>query len=385
MKRKDTGLDAGAVTLLQLFKGEREYVSPLFQRQYVWGKKQISSLWSGVDEILEGSESERFLGALVLEVKSAGMAFKPDSAWIVDGQQRMTTLYLTLLVMAKIARDNGATTLAQGLFEQYLFNQGGQFKNRPKIQPTLIDFRQFNDTFAGIDEPKPKLLHNFGAATGALEEAARITERAILDRCFKDGAFDADYATRVITTLLEKLAFVQIILGAEHDAHQVFDSLNSEGIKLENRDLIRNLVFQKLSDNPELAQNIYQSKWIPLEESLGPRFDGYFFPFALVHKPSATKSTLLSTLKEKWKDFQAFEIIDDLSRFVPIYNALSSDDLTGPAPVTDSENVNRCIYLLNAMNCPTSVYPYVFRLIQAHKSQVISSRLLKFGDEPSRR
>ena len=165
MKRKDTGLDAGAVTLLQLFKGEREYVSPLFQRQYVWGKKQISSLWSGVDEILEGSESERFLGALVLEVKSAGMAFKPDSAWIVDGQQRMTTLYLTLLVMAKIARDNGATTLAQGLFEQYLFNQGGQFKNRPKIQPTLIDFRQFNDTFAGIDEPKPKLLHNFGAAS----------------------------------------------------------------------------------------------------------------------------------------------------------------------------------------------------------------------------
>lgn len=376
MKRRDTGLAAGAVSLLMLFKGELEYISPLFQRQYVWGKKEISDLWSGVDEILDGSESERFLGALVLEVKSAGASFRPDSSWIVDGQQRLTTLYLSLLTMAKVAQRHGASSLAHELFNQYLFNQSKEAKNRPKIQPTLIDFQQFNDLFSGIESPLPNLLPNFGESTGRLADAAKITERAINERCFSNGVFSEELATKVITTLLEKLAFVQIILGEEHDAHQVFDSLNSSGVKLENKDLIRNLVFQKLSDKPDVAQSTYQSKWIPLEQELGEKFDGYFFPFALVHKPAVTKSSLLSTLRDKWIDLEAFEIIDDLQIHVPTYNALIKDDLKSPALVVASGSINEKLYLLNQMKCPTSVYSYVFRLVQAFKAGVLSEDMV---------
>lgn len=371
MKRKDTGLDAGAVTLLQLFKGEREYVSPLFQRQYVWGKKEIEALLDGVDQILEKSESERFLGALVLEVKSAGMAFKPDSAWIVDGQQRLTTLYLALLEMAKVAQKNSANDLASLLFEQYIFNQGGQYKNRPKVQPTLIDFRQFNTLFAGIDKPKPVLYPDFGLPTGSLVTAAAVLNKGIRDRCFVNDIFSTERATELVSALLEKLAFVQIILGEEHDAHQVFDSLNSQGIRLENKDLIRNVVFQKLSDNPEGAQQIYQGKWIPLEESLGTRFDGYFFPFALVHKPSTTKSNLLHTLREKWKSLEAYEIIEDLKTHINTFNALSAEELAACHSLTGSSSINAAMVNLNRMNAPTSVYSFVFRLIDSYKHDVI--------------
>lgn len=371
MKRKDTGLDAGAVTLLQLFKGEREYVSPLFQRQYVWGKKEIESLLDGVDQILEKSESERFLGALVLEVKSAGMAFKPDSAWIVDGQQRLTTLYVALLEMAKVAQKNGATDLATLLFEQYIFNQGGQYKNRPKVQPTLIDFRQFNSLFLGIDTPKPILYPDFGAPAGALTAASSVLNKGIRDRCFVNDVFNVELATLLVSALLEKLAFVQIILGEEHDAHQVFDSLNSQGIRLENKDLIRNVVFQKLSDNPEIAQQIYQSKWIPLEESLGSRFDGYFFPFSLVHKPNTTKSNLLHTLRNKWKSLEAYEIIEDLKTHINTFNALSADELAHCHNLTGSLSTNAAIVNLNRMNAPTSIYAFVFRLLDSFKHDVI--------------
>jgi hypothetical protein len=372
MKRKDTGLDAGAVTLLQLFKGEREYVSPLFQRQYVWGKKEIDSLLEGVDQILEKSESERFLGALVLEVKSAGRAFKPESAWIVDGQQRLTTLYVALLEMAKLAKNNNANGLATLLFEQYIFNQGGQYKNRPKVQPTLIDFRQFNSLFSGINTPKPVLYPDFGLPTGSLTAASSILTKGIRERCFVNDVFNENVATELVSALLEKLAFVQIILGEEHDAHQVFDSLNSQGIRLENKDLIRNVVFQKLSDNPEVAQQIYQSKWIPLEESLGPKFDGYFFPFALVHKPNTTKSNLLHTLRDKWKSLEAYEIIEDLKTHIHTFNALSSTELSHCHTLTNNSSINVAIVNLNRMNVPTSIYSFIFRLIDSFRHDVIS-------------
>jgi hypothetical protein len=366
MRRREAGLDAGAVTLLQLFKGEREYVSPLFQRQYVWTTKEIEALWDGVDHILEGTDSERFLGALVLEVKSAGMAFRPDSSWIVDGQQRLTTLYITLLLIAKVALQNGAKEFATEILNQYVFNQGAHYKNAPKLQPTLVDFTQFNHLFDGIDEPKAKLPPDFGAPTGALSQAATVIDKAIRKRCFDDKkAFKLEAAINIVSTLLEKLAFVQIVLGAEHDAHQVFDSLNSQGIRLENKDLIRNLVFQKLSDSPEIAQGLYQSQWVPLEESLGDRFDGYFFPFALVHRPNTTKSNLLAVLKEKWKTLQAFEIIQDLRTHVTTYNAVTSDDLSIAKGLTAHPEVNEFVERLNRMNAPSSVFPFLFRVISA--------------------
>ena len=365
MKRKDAGLDAGAVTLLQLFKGEREYISPLFQRQYVWGKKEIDSIWEGLDQILEGQDSERFLGALVLELKSAGMAFQPDSAWIVDGQQRLTTLYLTILSVAKLALANNARDLAKNLLDQYIFNQGGKYKDSPKIKPTLIDFRQFNDNFLSIEGISPKLSPNFGGESGSLSAAVKQIDRHVWIRCSKDGLFDEVATIAVVSAILEKLAFVQIVLGDEHNAHQVFDSLNSQGIRLENKDLIRNLVFQKLASNPEQAQVLYTNKWVPLEDQLGDRFDGYFFPFALVERPTATKSNLLAVLRDKWKTLEAFEIIENLKTYVDTYNALSSDDLNFAKNLTESLEVNKFLVCLNRMGIPSSVYPFLFRLLRS--------------------
>jgi uncharacterized protein with ParB-like and HNH nuclease domain len=47
-------------------------VSPLFQRQYVWGVPEFTKLWEDIDEILDRRETTRFLGALVLEIKRNG-------------------------------------------------------------------------------------------------------------------------------------------------------------------------------------------------------------------------------------------------------------------------------------------------------------------------
>jgi|TARA_B100001971_G_C18211844_1_gene551233 uncharacterized protein with ParB-like and HNH nuclease domain len=40
---------------------------PLYQRQYVWDKEQLSDLWDDIDALLDGQAEVRFLGALVLK------------------------------------------------------------------------------------------------------------------------------------------------------------------------------------------------------------------------------------------------------------------------------------------------------------------------------
>lgn len=70
------GIEAGASSMVEIFEKEACYRSPLFQRQYVWGKTQISELWDDITQIVEGVESSRFLGAVVFDIKSAGRAFR---------------------------------------------------------------------------------------------------------------------------------------------------------------------------------------------------------------------------------------------------------------------------------------------------------------------
>lgn len=364
-------LSAGPVTLLQLLRNEREYVSPLFQRRYVWTVKQIEQLWKDVDEILEGRESARFLGALVLEVKSSGVAFQPDSSWIVDGQQRMTTLYMSLLEIARCAELNSDHELAASLYRQYLFNQDGQHQNKPKVTPTLPDYRQFNGLFSGLTGVSPRLKPAYGDETGSLHTASRKISSEVKRRIFEDKNYSPSKARDVSGVLLQKLKFVQINLGDSEDPHQVFDSLNAQGVRLENKDLIRNIVFQRLADDPGSAEALYNGQWLPFEQELGANLDDYFFPFALIAKPTATKSTLLSTLRDRWASLEPHEIMSDLRTFVPAFLAITDSD-ESRLDRYESDALKVAIKRLNLMNAPSSIYPFVMQVLINYENGTLS-------------
>ena len=367
-------LAAGPVTLLQLLQSEREYHSPLFQRQYVWSDSQIAALWKDIDEILDESESSKFLGAIVLETRRAGLAFEPTSYWIIDGQQRLTTLYLILLCVAQLAERHDSHELFEGTTRQYLFNQGGRFKNTPKLLPTLRDYRQFTDVLKAFVSFEPKLPTQFGEESGRLQKATRLLMTKVTERCRPDGKFELEKAKRLLSVVLENLKFVQILLGESQDPHQVFHSLNTGGVPLQNKDLIRNEVFHRLADEPEEADRIHANKWAPFEVELGERLDSYFFPFTLIHKPNTTKSKVFSILRERWKSKNPGEIIDDLRVFVPAYNAFSDSNPDSRNGLGLGEAAASQISCLYRMRIPTSMYPYMMRLVQECRSNNVDEK-----------
>jgi hypothetical protein len=360
-------LDAGPVKLLQVFKGEKDYKSPIFQRQFVWGKKEISRLWNDIDAIIDGTEKTKFLGAIVLEVKSSGKSFQPDEYWIVDGQQRLTTLYIVILRLALEAERAGNNELAESLYKQYLFKQDGKYLNEPKLFPTIQDSTQFRHLFNDLQSRTPKLGPPYGETTGTLTSTYKLITREIKNRCYNNSTFDNDKATQLSETILEKLKFVQIILGSDQEPQQVYDALNNAGIKLLTKDIMRNKVFQGLSKDPEKAVAHYNGFWLPLESELKDRFDDFFFPFALVDKPSITKSNLCYELNERWKGMEPDKIVQDLRTYVPCYNALTSENNKSRDTLTDSKEVNNSISRLYRMNIPSTVYPFLFKLIDEFK------------------
>jgi len=105
-------------TIKTLFHGNR-FVIPSYQRKYSWGFEQRKAIWDDIDENLS---MKHFIGTLCFKkVENTEDVFS-DVYEIIDGQQRITTLYILLNVLVEKIVDptlkRGYETLFIGTVEQ---------------------------------------------------------------------------------------------------------------------------------------------------------------------------------------------------------------------------------------------------------------------------
>ena len=95
------------ITIKDCFGRDMWYKIPDYQRPYVWGEDQITLLLDDVSyAALNTPETQYFLGSLVLhcqkEEKDCASYIENS---VLDGQQRLTTLYLMQAVIRDIANN----------------------------------------------------------------------------------------------------------------------------------------------------------------------------------------------------------------------------------------------------------------------------------------
>lgn len=368
-------LAADPVTLLQLFSADNILRCPLFQRPYVWKKDNINKLWEDIDSVIDGQCDVRFLGALVFDNESASTSNSPGSYWVIDGQQRLTTLYLSLCALSLVAREAEAIEDSDSLADEYLLSRKTTHRDAPKFCPTLRDTRQFNQIVRSSLGGKAKVsqARETGDSAGAMTEAYELIKRSVRHRCLDtDGKVSIEQVSWLREVLLERLEFVEIRLGQRHDANEVFDRLNKEGARLGIVDLVRNEVLKRLRDDPVNAEDVYAGTWRPFEEAFGSpeSMEGYFFPHALTRDSTITKSRTFNSLAKRWqskytKEATAVEqvsaIMDDLREHSAIYRHLKD----GAALPGVSGEFAESLLALSRMRAPTVTFPYLFSLHSA--------------------
>jgi hypothetical protein len=156
-------MNSETVTPLNLFDKPVRYIVPLFQRPYVWEKeKQWVPLWEDIRRIAEGYDGlvaagekpekalaaapKHFLGAVVVQLSTGSAKYIPER-FVIDGQQRLTTLQLIIDAAKGVVE---AEELAQaGLIlgalvrneERYHTIADDQFK----VWPTNLDRPVYRD------------------------------------------------------------------------------------------------------------------------------------------------------------------------------------------------------------------------------------------------
>ena len=70
-----------------IFDTDMEYIIPLYQRAYAWEDKQLVQLIEDISDVAE--DDNYYIGSLIVSQQSGRYE-------VVDGQQRLTSLYLLL-------------------------------------------------------------------------------------------------------------------------------------------------------------------------------------------------------------------------------------------------------------------------------------------------
>lgn len=152
------------------------YEEPRFQREYVWQKEQVEALLSDAfeglfDENGSPTQSEYFIGSIV--------AFQEENVFkLIDGQQRITTLFLVLCAFRdrfNTLKDADSAQFVEGMIRQKHQDMDGKTSIRLKLKPLYDDAGDvLQKIVAGIvplaDKGLPKSASNMLAAYQAAYE-----------------------------------------------------------------------------------------------------------------------------------------------------------------------------------------------------------------------
>lgn len=245
--------------LLKFLQTGMQCVIPIYQRTYSWKEDQCEDLW--IDILNAGrnnSVKSHFVGSVVYVQDGLYQASATPQLVVIDGQQRLTTITLLILALAKSIENSGADLYineqekisAKKLKNLYIFNPNEE--DTPLYQKLILT-QSDKDTLISLstDQRLPS------------EYSVRISENF---EFFLEKFESVDLVD--VYRGLQKLMVVDISLDRTNDNPQlIFESLNSTGLELSQADLIRNYVLMGLP--PDIQSKIYKEYWYPMEKRFG--------------------------------------------------------------------------------------------------------------------
>jgi len=369
------------------FMTNKAYQIPLFQRPYRWKPAKIDQFQRDLLTTLESEDDLHFMGALIIH--RIGENYPDVDAYeIIDGQQRVTTIFLHLAAAATVlsTNDKGGTE-AWKIVAQYLINNEFNFG-----QPSTIKLQPSREDREPLNEIMKKLVASPGIAAASQSQGLRLAymqetapkpspriakNYAAAQKFFRDQHREGgnELVIRLVEVIMTRLSLVVIEVLNPLTGPKIFDSLNSQQEPMTVGDLVRNDVFAKVGKTSYSLEEIENHHWKPFVESFGHPIDGhfenFFFPYGLIGNPNTKKSEIYQLLRKRWAedDLDAIGVISELKEYQPDYMLLRANK---PIPDHDRE-VQLGFRRLFDQDAPTSFYPFAMRLSRAARREEVDS------------
>ncbi len=255
-----------------IFNQPQRLLVPLFQRPYVWNETdQWQPLWNDIERVASrilgnsGTQPQpHFLGAVVIQQIQNAMG-DLQTRIVIDGQQRLTTLQIVLDAIHAVYVQRGHANAAARL--AFLVENAEAFRRHPedrfKVWPTNRDRSAFNEVMGSTPPINySELKHKESKLVQAHKFFVTQTESWLVAESAHDEAQRADALETAVCKLMQ---LVVIDLQVDENPQEIFETLNARGTPLTSVDLIKNFVFQRLSDSKADVEKVYHDYWSAFE------------------------------------------------------------------------------------------------------------------------
>jgi hypothetical protein len=237
--------------------GGAKYAVDFYQREYRWETKHISELLNDlVEEFNENYEpghdrkevagySHYFLGSIIVSNKN-GQNF------IVDGQQRLTSLTLLLIRIHHLLQDSDQKTQIANLIFATSYGKRSFNIDVPERTPCMEAL--FTDTpFEEAGQPE--------SVTNILGRYQDITEQFPEELCGDALPYFTDW-------LIENVHLVEITAFSDADAYKIFETMNDRGMSLTPSDMLKGYLLANITDSDRRneASKIWRSRIVALNQ-----------------------------------------------------------------------------------------------------------------------
>ena len=227
-------------------QNKRQYAIPVYQRNYEWSKDQCVKLFNDI-VVASQRGKEHFCGSVVYSMVKYENNI--NHYIVIDGQQRMTTVYLLLKALMDMApEESERETIRKVLinhdpFQPYSVDESSKLKLKPIKSDNNQLLLLMDGKFDEVDK-SCGIWHNYELFCELIkaEQAKGITVSQIY------------YG-------LQQLTCVDIGLDNDDNAQEIFERINSTGVPLSLADKIRNFVLMVDADQ----EHLYEDYWLKAE------------------------------------------------------------------------------------------------------------------------
>ena len=334
---------------------KRQYAIPVYQRNYEWSKEQCIKLFNDIVQAYKKDKSH-FCGSVVYALMKE--EHNIHYYIIIDGQQRLTTIYILL----KALLDHADTESAKALIEEALFNVDKfdtydvDTASKLKLKPIKTDNQQLallmDKKYSEIDK-SCGIWHNYELFSELIKKE---TSHGLTVKEIYKG--------------LEKLTCARIKLDADDNAQEIFERINSTGVPLTLADKIRNFVLMTDANQEKL----YENYWLKSEQLIGRNYMTAFFLDYLNIKIDgfAKESDAYDIFKEVFNDnkYTNATMLEEILHYAKFYHAFLHGDKTY------SDEINNSLISLQKLN-QTTIFLFLFKVFDDYESNVLSQAELE--------
>ena len=345
----------GSVVANFLGQNGRQYKIPVYQRNYEWSWEQCDKLFE--DVVIAGQRNQlHFCGSIVFKPIAPTKGIGNNI--VIDGQQRLTTIYILLKALSDMAQNDSEKMLPQGA----IFNtdQYNQFQLDETSKMKLKPAKDNNDQLLNLIYDKHDKIDTSCEIYRNYEHFCDLIREKQ-----SEGITVSD-----IYRGIGLLTVAVIQLDDNDNAQEIFERINSTGIPLSLSDKIRNFVLMTEVDQDRL----YENYWLKAEQILSrDQLEEFFLDYLNFKMDGFTKESTA------YDDFKALYVrgrytnetmLSEILHYAQQYHAFYCGD-----KLHLSNEANQFLDSLRKLN-QTTVYIFLFSVFDDFEAGVIDDETL---------